>query len=54
MLKIGSRVKVKEQYSEMYPNIGIVSYIKPYTCYVTFPENFTVDVPFRQSDLIEL
>lgn len=54
MLKIGSRVKVKEQYSEMYPNIGIVSYITPYSCYVTFPEDFTVDVPFRQSDLIEL
>lgn len=54
MLKIGSRVKVTEQYSEMYPNVGIISYITPYNYYVTFPEDFTVDVPFRQYDLIEL
>ena len=54
MLKIGGRVKVKQQYSEMYPNVGIISYITEYNCYVTFPEDFTVDVPFRQSDLIEL
>lgn len=54
MLKMGCRVKVKQQYSEMYPNIGIISYITPHTYYVTFPEDFTVDVPFRQSDLIEL
>ena len=54
MLKIGSKVKVIEQYSEMYPNVGIISYITPYNYYVAFPENLTLDVAFRQSDLIEL
>ena len=44
MLKIGSKVKVIEQYSEMYPNVGIISYITPYNYYVSFSEDFTLDV----------
>ena len=41
-------------YAEMYPDVGIISYITPYNYYVAFPENLTLDVAFRQSDLIEL